>query len=132
MNAFEKLQLSLEKLWWGNHHPSEYVGKNADGAPCGVGVAYTKQQQDAVFNLWLWQFNFKTPAQMKKVSMNKQINYWGYAKKYAEMYHNGVEIGVEALGTTPEQFQDYIEEFNGFARSVSGNGGLNTKKSALE
>ena len=67
-----------------------------------------KHPQDAVFNLWLWQLDFKTPAEMQKVSMNKQINTWGYAKKYSDMLHNGIEIGVEALGT-PERFAEFVK-----------------------
>lgn len=130
MNAFEKLQLSLEKLWWGSYHPALYVTKNSEGRPCGMGFAYANRQQDAVFNLWIWLSKFKTPEQMCKVSLDTQIRNLAYASKYAEMFHKDVEIGVEALRLTPEQFQDYIEDFSGLA--VSRNGGWKAKKSALE
>lgn len=97
------------KLWWGSYHPTLYVSKNAEGRPCGMGVAYATRQQDAVFNLWIWLSKFKTPDQMRKVSMNTQIRNLAYASKYSEIIHKDVEMGVEALRLTPEEFGLYAQ-----------------------
>lgn len=82
---------------------------NAEGKPCGIGVVYSKQQQDAVFNIWLWQLEFKTPEEMLKVPMGTQVKCWAYSLKYIDMMHKGVELGVEALRLPPEEFAKYAK-----------------------
>jgi hypothetical protein len=96
------------KLWWGKWHPSRYHVENSSGEPCGVGILYQNTPHDAAFNLWLWQFDFKTPEQMQKVPVAKQMKVWFDSLRLIWDMHAGTEIGVATLGMTPDKFARYI------------------------
>ena len=113
LDAFSKLKLSLEKPYWGAHHPTEYTQRHVENDNIvGIGMHYLKQQRDAIFNLWLWQMDFIKPEQYRNSPPYDETIQWLLAEKFSVLEHKGFEIGVAALCYTPNEFKKYIRGFS--------------------
>lgn len=106
MTPYEKFKATLSfapAQCWGNFHPSKYAA---------VSTYYAKQPNQQVFNLWLWQNQFKHPSECPSDSSGLACQDWLVAEKFAELLHKDEYVGVQAVTLTPDEFKVYIKGFN--------------------
>ena len=106
MNAYIKFisTLSIAPVkHWGNFHPTKYAAI-ARFLPRYAGLQ--------TFNIWLWQNQFREPAECPEDSNGLACQAWMVAEEFAQLEHAGIDVGMAASQLTPEEFKAYIKGFN--------------------